>query len=95
LSSSTIVAFTLMKDAGLGAALRRQGFEVVLELDVEGYVGIRFSNSAEFGRFVSTAVRLLAGEEIVRVGTGCVATLNWRAAGLICRRAGAPGGCLR
>lgn len=79
----------------MGAALRGLGFEVVLEIDVEGQLGIRFSNSAEFGRFVSTAVRLLAGEEVVRIGTGCLATLNGRAATLICRRAGPAGGCLR
>jgi hypothetical protein len=79
----------------LGSALRGLGFRVVLEPDIDGDVGIRFSNSADFGRFVSTAVSLLAGEEIVRVGSGCLATLSWQAAGLICHRAGAPGGCLR
>jgi hypothetical protein len=79
----------------LGAALQGMGFQVVLEFKVDGEIGIRFSNSAEFGRFVSTALRLLGGEEVVRIGSGCLATLNWHAAGLICRRAGAPGGCLR
>lgn len=79
----------------MGAALQRMGFRVVLEPDIDGEIGIRFANSSEFGRFVSTAVRLLAGEEVVRIGRGCLATLNGHAAGLICHRAAAPGGRLR
>jgi hypothetical protein len=63
------------------------GFQVVPELDRDGDIGLRFSNSEEFGRFVSEAIRLLAGDEIVRIGRGCLATLNRKAANLICDRA--------
>ena len=63
------------------------GFQATLEPHIDGEVGLRFSSSEEFGRFVAQAVRLLSGDEVVRVGTGCLATLNPHAASLICIRA--------
>jgi hypothetical protein len=63
------------------------GFQVTLEPDGDGDIGMQFSNSAEFGRFVAEAVRLLSGGEVLRIGSGCLATLSRRAAALICDRA--------
>jgi hypothetical protein len=71
----------------LSVTLKRMGFQVILEPDCDGDIGLRLSNSAEFGRFVSEAVRLLSGDEIVRIGNGCLATLTRRAVELICDRA--------
>lgn len=73
--------------ARLGAVLLRMGFRVILVPDIDGDIGLRFSNSEEFGRFVEEAVRLLSGDEVVRIGRGCRATLNRHAITLICDRA--------
>jgi len=64
------------------------GFEANLEPDIDGDIAIRFSNSEEFGRFVAEAVELLSGDEVVRIGSGCLATLGRHAATLICDRSG-------
>ena len=71
----------------LSATLKTLGFQPVLKAELNGDVGLRFSNSTEFGRFVSEAVRLLSGDEIVRIGNTCMVTLNRHAARLICERA--------
>ena len=73
--------------ARLGAILVRMGFQAILGSDIDGDIGVRFSNSEEFGRFVAEAVRLLSGDEVVRIGGGCLATLSRHAAALICDRA--------
>jgi hypothetical protein len=64
------------------------GFQAILRHDIDGDIGIQLSNSDEFGRFVAEAIRLLSGDEVVRIGSGCLATLNRHAATLICDRAG-------
>ena len=73
--------------ARLKAILLRMGFQVTLSPDGIGDIGIQFSNSMEFGRFVAEAVRLLSGDDVIRIGSGCLATLSLRAAALICDRA--------
>ena len=71
----------------LAALLRRMGVDAVVESRSPGDVDVRFSNSHDFGRFAAEAVRLLSGDEVIRIGTGCLATLSRRAAILICDRA--------
>jgi hypothetical protein len=73
--------------ARLDAILLRMGFQAIAAIDSAGDIGIRFLNSKDLGRFVAEAVRLLSGDEVVRIGSGCLATLNRRAATLICDRA--------
>jgi hypothetical protein len=63
------------------------GLQVRLTPDIDGGVGIRFSNSEEFGRFVVEAIRLLSGDEVVRIGGGSLAMLSRDAVILICDRA--------
>ena len=77
----------LAETGRLALTLRTMGFDATVELEIDGDIGIRFSNQEELGRFVSEALRLLSGDELVRLGTGRLVTLNQRAATLICDRA--------
>lgn len=63
------------------------GFQANLQPDINGDIRIRFPNSEAFGRFLSESVRLLSGDEIIRIGGGCLAILNRQAAILLCDRA--------
>jgi hypothetical protein len=71
----------------LRAVLLRMGFQAIVEPGMDGDIRVQFSNSDEFGRFVAKAISLLSGDEVLRIGSGCLATFNRHAATLICDRA--------
>lgn len=74
--------------ARLSVTLHAMGLALAtLEPRVGGDLGIRFANTDDLGRFVSDALQLLSGDEIVRLGGGCLVTLSREAATLLCDRA--------